>query len=153
MDIRILKLKYGDLMRDLAIARGSSTQMGELRRETFQLQRDLLQACLLIVALHFPLIKDDSSFQRQTVALIPNAATPPSPSHSLRDYQSCLLVWISFITIPKYSKHFACGITPIIARSPSPARALLCPLLEKISVSDCHIWTRTTTYKTCGYLN
>lgn len=43
MDIRTLKLKCGDLMRDLAIARGSSNQMDELRRETFQLQRDLLQ--------------------------------------------------------------------------------------------------------------
>lgn len=43
MDIRTLKLKCGDLMRDLAIARGSSNQMDELRREVFQLQRDLLQ--------------------------------------------------------------------------------------------------------------
>lgn len=43
MDIRTLKLKCGDLMRDLAIARGSSNQMDELRREAFQLQRDLLQ--------------------------------------------------------------------------------------------------------------
>lgn len=44
MDIRTLKLKCRDLMRDLKIARGSSTHMDELRRETFQLQRDLLQA-------------------------------------------------------------------------------------------------------------
>lgn len=43
MDIRTLKLKCGDLMRDLAISRGSSNQMDELRREVFQLQRDLLQ--------------------------------------------------------------------------------------------------------------
>lgn len=44
MDIRTLKLKCGDLMRDLKIARGSSNQIEELTRETFQLQRDLLQA-------------------------------------------------------------------------------------------------------------
>ena len=44
MDIRTLKLKCGDLMRDLAIARGSSNQMDDLSRETFQLQKDLLQA-------------------------------------------------------------------------------------------------------------
>ncbi|CAN0404107.1 unnamed protein product [Ascophyllum nodosum] len=43
MDIRTLKLKCGDLMRDLAIARGSSNQMDDLSRETFQLQKDLLQ--------------------------------------------------------------------------------------------------------------
>ena len=47
MDIRTLKLKCGDLMRDLSIARGSSNQMDELRKETFQLQRDLLQVGLL----------------------------------------------------------------------------------------------------------
>ncbi|CAM9395094.1 unnamed protein product [Choristocarpus tenellus] len=44
MDIRSLKLKCSDLMRDLAIARGSSNQMDEMCRETVQLQRDLLQA-------------------------------------------------------------------------------------------------------------
>lgn len=44
MDIRTLKLKCRDLMRDLAIARGSNNQMDELRREGFQLQRDILQA-------------------------------------------------------------------------------------------------------------
>lgn len=49
MDIRTLKLKCGDLMRDLAIARGSSNQMDELRREVFQLQRDLLQVCTALL--------------------------------------------------------------------------------------------------------
>lgn len=57
MDIRTLKLKCGDLMRDLAIARGSSNQMDELRREVFQLQRDLLQVgtvplCLRVFQRH-----------------------------------------------------------------------------------------------------
>ncbi|CAN0014840.1 unnamed protein product [Ectocarpus fasciculatus] len=51
MDIRTLKLKCGDLMRDLAIARGSSNQMDELRREVFQLQRDLLQEKAKVKAL------------------------------------------------------------------------------------------------------
>ncbi|CBJ29363.1 flagellar associated protein [Ectocarpus siliculosus] len=51
MDIRTLKLKCGDLMRDLAIARGSSNQMEELRREVFQLQRDLLQEKAKVKAL------------------------------------------------------------------------------------------------------
>ncbi|CAM9918397.1 unnamed protein product, partial [Hapterophycus canaliculatus] len=51
MDIRTLKLKCGDLMRDLAISRGSSNQMDELRREVFQLQRDLLQEKTKVKAL------------------------------------------------------------------------------------------------------
>lgn len=62
MDIRTLKLKCGDLMRDLAIARGSSNQMDELRRETFQLQRDLLQVSATCIQLSSDrAIRTDSS--------------------------------------------------------------------------------------------
>lgn len=62
MDIRTLKLKCGDLMRDLAIARGSSNQMDDLRREVFQLQRDLLQVLrrkLRTLVVHSPPLARD----------------------------------------------------------------------------------------------
>lgn len=43
MDIRTLKRKCGDLMRDLAVVRGSTNHADTLQREAFQLQRDLMQ--------------------------------------------------------------------------------------------------------------
>jgi predicted RNase H-like nuclease (RuvC/YqgF family) len=42
-DIRILKLKIGDLKRDLGIQKGRSGQVTELEREIHRLQKDLLQ--------------------------------------------------------------------------------------------------------------
>jgi len=50
-DIRILRLKCLDLHRELVIIRNSSSQLEELKREVFQLQRDLLQEKTKVKAL------------------------------------------------------------------------------------------------------
>jgi len=50
-DIRTLKLKTTDLHRELRIAKSSNNQMDDLRREVFQLQRELLQEKTKVKAL------------------------------------------------------------------------------------------------------
>lgn len=50
-DIRVLKLKIADLMRELAIARHQVGQSDELKREVYHLQRELLQEKTKVKAL------------------------------------------------------------------------------------------------------
>lgn len=51
IDIRALKLKAQDLMRDLAVSKNNSNQLTELRREALQTQRELLQERTKVKAL------------------------------------------------------------------------------------------------------
>ena len=50
-DVRVLKLKVGDLTRELGIARDQAGQLAELKRELYRLQRELLQERTKVKAL------------------------------------------------------------------------------------------------------
>ena len=50
-DIRILKLKIGDLKRELAIQKGKSGEISGLQREVYRLQKELLQEKTKVKAL------------------------------------------------------------------------------------------------------
>jgi len=50
-DIRIMKLKIGDLKRELQVSKYSGTNVDDLKREVFSMQRDLLQEKTKVKAL------------------------------------------------------------------------------------------------------
>merc|ERR1719240_230122 len=50
-DVRVLRLKVRDMMRELTIAKGSSNQLDDLRRELIAAQRELLQEKTKVKAL------------------------------------------------------------------------------------------------------